>query len=261
MDTQRIEELVDLKGKAAVVTGGGTGIGQAIAIALAQAGAAVMIAESNLDAAYETIGEIRERGGYAEAMVADAGNPDDARRVMEETVVRFGALDILVNSAATFSFSAALSKIEGLWSKTLSSHVKGVYYSCTAAAQCMMQLGRGGRIINIASLDAMEPTSALPAGNGQNSVAQLTKALSVEYDPYKITVNALAPGVVRKLDTQMQGVSITGPSASSPEITGGQPLADSPLERVGSLDELATVVLFLVSDAGEQITGNLVTVG
>lgn len=259
MDTQRIEELVDLKGKVAVVTGGALGIGQAIAMALADVGAAVMIADSNLDAAYQTIGEIRERGGYAEALYADMCSAEDARRIMDEVAGRFGALDILVNSAATFSFSAALCEIQELWSKTLSAHVKGVFYYSHAAAQKMAQTGRGGRIINIASMDAMRPAPHPVLGDTRgNSVAQITKALALEFGAYKVTANALAPGIVQTPSIQFQAEAMRTVNRSHDYLM--TPLADLPRDQVGGAEEIATTVLFLVSDAGADITGNLVVV-
>ncbi len=259
MDTQRIEELVDLKGKVAVVTGGAIGIGQAIAMTLADVGAAVMIADSNLDAAYQTIGEIRERGGYAEALYADSCSADDARRITDEVAECFGALDILVNSAATFSFSAALCEIQELWSRTLSAHVKGVFYYSHAAAQKMVQIGRGGRIINIASMDAMRPAPHPVLGETRgNSVAQITKALALEFGPYRVTANALAPGVIQTPSMQVQAVGMRSVNRPHEDIIG--PLPEEPRSQVGGAEELATTVLFLVSEAGADITGNLVVV-
>lgn len=257
MDTQRIEELVDLKGKAAVVTGGGKGIGQAIAMALADVGAAVMIADRNLNAAYRTIGEIREMGGYAEAIFADACSADDARNVIEQTCGRWGAVDILINAAATFSFSPALTQIHDLWERTLSTYVKGVAFYSQAAAQKMIQAGRGGRIVNVASIDAMRASSPY-ADNPFASVAQLTKSMAVEFGTSKINVNAVASGLIRTPGVQMQTVNKSARSLDDITYTVTAPPA---LERVGTAEEIATVVLFLVSDAGEKVTGNLVTIG
>ena len=260
MDTQTIEELVDLKGKAAVVTGGAKGIGKLVALALAHSGAAVMIADSNLDAAYETVAEIKERGGYAEAMLADACSMEDAHRVAQVTVDRLGALDILVNTSATFSFSPVLPTVEGLWSKVLSSHVKGVYYYCDAAAREMIGVGRGGRIVNIASLEAMKPP-AQPVSDDvtESSVAIISKALAIEYGPHNINVNALAPGVVHTPAIQRQSVgSSKSARGSLDEISKSLPPPQ--VEGFDKADEIVTAVLFLVSDAAENVTGNLAVV-
>lgn len=261
MDTQTIEELVDLTGKAAIVTGGAMGIGQTVAFALAELGAAVIIADRNLDAAQETVAEIERRGGYAEAMAADACSMQDARRVVLSTVERLGGLDILVNAAATFSYSPALREIEGLWQRTLTAHVQGVYYYCQAAAEEMIRSGSDGRIVNIASLDAMKSVSERTSeDNDANSVSAVTKLLSVEYAPYEITVNALAPGQTRKPVAQAQVVSVPKPGHPSPDELARTAESGISIEQTGDLEELATVVLFLVSDAGRQVTGNLVVV-
>ncbi len=261
MDTQTIEELVDLTGKAAIVTGGATGIGQTVALALADLGAGVMIADSNLAAAQETVAEIEKRGGYAEAMAADACSMQDAQRVVHSTVERLGGLDILVNAAAMFSFSPALREIEGLWQRTLGAHVKGVYYYCQAAAEEMIRASSDGRIINIASLDAMQsPSEGNQEDAGVNSVSAVTKLLSVEYAPYEITVNALAPGRTRKPVAQVQVASTPKPVSPSPDELARTTESGIWVEQTGDLEELATVVLFLVSDAGKHVTGNLVVV-
>ena len=256
MDTQRIEELVDLKGKAAVVTGGGTGIGQAVAMALADVGAAVMIADRNLDAAYRTVGEIRELGGYAEAMQADACSAEDAQRVAARAVERFGGLDILVNAAATFSFSTELPQIQDLWSKTLSAHTKGVFFYSQAAAQRMIEAGRGGRIVNVASMEAMNHVGH-PSNSTANNVAQLTKALAVEYGSYQISVNAVAPSMIKTQSLQAQVASLR-PEPTLVEARYAQ--REAQVERTIDVGEIATVVLFLASDAGGQVTGNLVVI-
>src|SRR2546428_4750611 len=108
MTKQSIAQIFDLTGKAAIVTGGAMGIGEAIALRLAEAGASVMIADINLEAAHKVVDQIKTVGGRAEAIYANAGSADDARKVAQATVEAFGRLDILVNNAAIFPFSPAL---------------------------------------------------------------------------------------------------------------------------------------------------------
>ncbi len=262
MNTQTIEEHVDLTGKTAIITGGATGIGQAIAMALAEYGAAVMIADNDLDTAYETVNAIRSKGGLALAIDVDMGNQEDAEIAIEATVKCFGGLDILVNAASQFSFSPALAEIEPLWHRTLISHVKGVARFCQAAAEEMIERGHGGRIINIASPDAMRPAPGPDIYDpGEMSVALLSKRLAEEFAPNGITVNALAPSLVQRADGQMQAVGLFRAAGGSPQeaLRPSSP-EHSPGQVVGG-DEVATVVLFLVSPAGENITGNLVSIG
>jgi NAD(P)-dependent dehydrogenase (short-subunit alcohol dehydrogenase family) len=262
MDTQTIEELVDLTGKAAVVVGGAMGIGQMIANALAKSGAAVMIADGNADAAHHVVEEIGERGGYAEAMLADACNAEDAVRVAQVTVDRMGSLDILVNTAATFSFSRTLPQVESLWSRVLSAHVKGVYYYCDAVAREMIRAGRGGRIVNIASMEAMRPP-AQPASNGatDNGVAVLSKAVALKFGSYGIRANALAPSLAEPPIVQVQMASLAKSPNQSLEAISRETQSRLTVDQIRGADDLVTAVLFLVSDAAADVTGNLVVVG
>src|SRR5574340_1238409 len=122
MNTQTIEENIDLTGKTAIVAGGAAGIGQVIATTLAEYGAAVMIADRDLDTAYETVNAIRSKGGQALAVELDQSDETDADVAVETTVKCFASLDILVNAASQFSFSPALAEIDELWRRTLISH-------------------------------------------------------------------------------------------------------------------------------------------
>jgi NAD(P)-dependent dehydrogenase (short-subunit alcohol dehydrogenase family) len=146
-----------------------------------------------------------------------------------------------------------------LWSKTLSAHVKGVFIYSQAAAQKMVQMGRGGRIINIASMDAMRPSPHPVLGeSGGNSVAQITKALALEFGPFKITANALAPGIAQTPSFEVQAVGFKSANRMQDFISSQLP--DPPRDRMGGAEEIATTVLFLVSEAAASITGNLVVV-
>ncbi len=151
MGTQSIAEIYDLKGKAAIVTGGAMGIGEAIASRLAEAGASVMIADISQEAANTVVEKIKSAGGKAESIYADAGSADDAKKVVQATVQAFGRLDILINNAGIYPFSPALQTNEALWDKVLGINLKGVFFYTQAAAQQMIQEGHGGKIVNIAS--------------------------------------------------------------------------------------------------------------
>jgi 2-deoxy-D-gluconate 3-dehydrogenase len=120
METQSIMQIYDLKGKAAIVTGGAMGIGEAIASRLAEAGASVMIADISLETANKVVERIKSKGGKAAAIYADAGSVDDAQKTVQATVDAFGRLDILVNNAGIYPFSPALQTSEVLWDKVLS---------------------------------------------------------------------------------------------------------------------------------------------
>jgi 2-deoxy-D-gluconate 3-dehydrogenase len=247
-----IAQLFDLTGKVAIVTGGAMGIGQGIALRLAEAGAAVMITDINLEAANNTVNQIRSKGGKAEAIKADASSVADARRTVQETVRAFGRLDILVNNAGIYPFAPALQMTEEHWDKVLDINLKGLFFYSQAAAQEMMNEGHDGKIINIASIDALYPTGNLVHYDAsKGGVVMVTKALALELGPHNIRVNAIAPGGI-----QTSGAS--GPAASDEFMQAF--ISKIPLRRMGAPDDIARVVLFLASGASDYMAGSLVVV-
>lgn len=247
-----IAQLFDLTGKVAIVTGGAMGIGQGIAFRLAEAGAAVMISDINLQAADDTAGQIRARGGKAKAVKADASSVADAKRVVQETVQAFGHLDILVNNAGIYPMTPALEVTEALWDKVLDINLKGLFFYTQAAAQEMIKEGHAGKIVNIASIDALHPTGNLVHyDSSKGGVVMLTKSLALEFGPRNITINAIAPGGI-----QTPGA---GGSAVPDEVIKGFE-AKIPMRRMGIPDDIAKVALFLASGASDYMTGSLLVV-
>ena len=255
MTTQQnpsIAQLFDLTGKAAIVTGGAMGIGRGIALRLAEAGAGVLITDINLEAANNTVNQIRSKGGKAEAIKADASSVADAKRTVQETVRAFGRLDIIVNNAGIYPFAPALQMTEELWDKVLDINLKGLFFYSQAAAQEMMNEGHGGKIINIASIDALHPTGNLVHYDAsKGGVVMVTKALALELGPHNIMVNAIAPGGI-----QTPGAS--GPVTSDEFLQAF--ISRIPLRRVGVPDDIAKAVFFLASGASDYMTGSLVVV-
>lgn len=249
---QSIAQLFDLAGKVAIVTGGAMGIGQGIAFRLAEAGAAVMIVDVNLEAAEVTVSKIRVEGGKAKAIKADASSVADARRTVQETVRVFGRLDILVNNAGVYPFAPALEVTEALWDKVVDINLKGLFFYSQAAAQEMVNEGHAGKIINMASIDAMHPTGNLVHYDAsKGGVVMVTKALALEFGPRGISINAIAPG------------GIQTPGASSPSTSDEMIQAFAariPMRRMGVPDDIAKVALFLASNASDYMTGSVVVV-
>jgi len=261
MTPQSIAEIFDLKGKAAIVTGGAMGIGEAIALQLAEAGASVMIADISLEAANKVVDQIKSRGGKAEAIYADAGSASDARKVAQATVDTFGRLDILVNNAGIYPFSPALETTEALWDKVLGINLKGVFFFAQAAAQQMIKVGHGGKIINIASIDALHPTGNLVHYDAsKGGVVMVTKSLALEFGPHKINVNAIAPGSIQTPGGQAQSAAILKATSMPSEELMKAFTARIPLRRTGEPADIAKVVLFLASSASDYMTGSLVVV-
>ncbi|MBV9510871.1 MAG: SDR family NAD(P)-dependent oxidoreductase, partial [Caulobacteraceae bacterium] len=158
MSEPSLQQLLDLSGKAALVTGGARGIGAAIASRLAQAGAAVMISDLNGVQAEETAAALRAAGGKAAAIEADVSQPQTATRSVAATVEAFGSLDILVNNAGVFSFCPIEDIEESRWRQTQAVNADAVFFHCQAAVKQMRAGGRGGAIVNIASMSGIRPT-------------------------------------------------------------------------------------------------------
>jgi 2-dehydro-3-deoxy-D-gluconate 5-dehydrogenase len=261
MTTQNIAEIFDLTGKAAIVTGGAMGIGEGIVLRLAEAGAAVMIADINLEAANKVADKIKTQGGKAEAIFADASSANDAQKVAQATVDAYGRLDILVNNAGIFPFSPALETTEALWDKVLGINLKGVFFYAQAAALQMIKSGYGGKIVNIASIDALHPTGNLVHYDAsKGGVVMVTKALALELGPHKISVNAIAPGAIETPGAQAGTAATLQAIGMSPEELTKAFTARIPLGRSGEPDDIAKVVLFLASAASDYMTGSLVVV-
>lgn len=261
MATQSNKQLLDLTGKAAIVTGGALGIGQAISVRLAEAGAAVIIADVNLDAAQQTADQIKMEGSQALALRADAASVADAEATAQAAVNAFGRLDILVNNAGIFPFSPALQISEALWDKVMGVNLKGAFFYSQAAARRMIETGKGGKIVNIASIDALRPTGNLVHyDSSKGGVVMLTKSLAVELGPRKINVNAIAPGGIQTPGAETQTATILAATGKSPDELFKSFIPRVPLGRMGEPDDIAKVALFLASSAADYITGSLIVV-
>jgi len=255
-----IAQLFDLSGKGAIVTGGGMGIGRAIVMRLAEAGAAVMIVDIDMDAAGKVVQRVKEKGGKAEAIRADIRSLADAKKVAEATVQAFGSLDILVNNAGIYPISSALETTEELWDRTLDINLKGTFFFSQAAAREMMKAKRGGRIINMASMDAVHPMGEVAHYSAsKGGVLSLTKALALEWGPHGIIVNAVAPGTIWTPGSEKLRVEQEA-AGKDPQELLKKFLTRWPLGRPGEADDVAKVVLFYASEAANYVTGTMLAV-
>ena len=260
MSNKTIAELFNLKGNGAIVTGAGMGIGQAIAFRLAEAGAAVTITDIDLEAANKTVEQIIASGGTAQAIQADASSSDDAVRVTEATVKAFGSIDILVNNAGIFPHASVLDISEEMWDRVLDINVKGVYFYSRAAATEMIKAGHGGKIVNMASMEGLHPRQDLAHYvTSKAGVVMLTQALALELAPHNILVNAIAPGGILTPGTVAQRATLKSSGKSLREIYDNF-MSRLPLGRMGEPDDVAKVVLFMVSAAADYMTGSIILV-
>ncbi len=263
MAYKNIAQMFDLTGKTALVTGAAMGIGQGIAERLAEAGAVVVLVDLNAEKGKAAAEEIKKKGRKAEFIQADAGKPVDIEKAVEFAVKAFGGLDILVNNAGIFPFSPALSLSEELWDKVMNVNLKGAFLFAQKAARKMATGRKGGRIVNIASIDAIHPSGNLAHYDAsKGGMMMLTKSLALEWTKSGILVNAVAPGSIATPGVA-QGAATMAAAGMRPEQMEEMLKtfnARIPLGRAGDPDEIAKVVLFLASDAASYMTGETVVV-
>jgi 2-deoxy-D-gluconate 3-dehydrogenase len=196
-----ILEKFQLDERVALVTGASTGLGAAIAVALAGAGAQVAC-HGNTRSPDATCEQINNAGGAAQAISGDLSRPDTAKKLVNETLERFGRLDILVNNAGTIRRAPAVEYSEEDWATVLEVNLSSVFRLSQLAGRWMIENGRGGKIVNIASLLSFQGGVTVPAyAASKGGVAQLTKALANEWAKHGINVNAIAPGYMRTTNT------------------------------------------------------------
>jgi NAD(P)-dependent dehydrogenase (short-subunit alcohol dehydrogenase family) len=241
------EAEMKLKGRVAIVTGAGQGIGRAIAMALAKEGAVVAIADIDITRAQAVAQAIGRDGGQAAAIQADVANNMSAAKMIEETVARHGALDILVNNVGIISYMPLLELTEDEWAHLLHVNLTGTFLCSQHAAKAMLRSKRGV-IINISSISAELPEpDCVHYGVSKAGVAYLTKTFALALGKENIRVVAVAPGTIRTPRNQER--------LSRPGVEERR-LMMIPLNRIGDPKEIADAVVFLASDEARYITGS-----
>jgi 2-deoxy-D-gluconate 3-dehydrogenase len=239
----------DLTGKTALVTGANTGIGQAIAVALAQAGADVAVAGRSEPT--ETLDLIAATGRKAVNIKADLSSIEPVGRVIDEAVAGLGKVDILVNNAGIIRRDDLLAFSEADWDAVIDTNLKTLFFLSQAAARGMVEQGRG-KIVNIASLLTFQGGIRVPSyAAAKSGVAGVTKAMANELAPKGVQVNAIAPGYITTNNTA---------ALVADETRNRQILERIPTGRWGNPQDIAGAAVFLASPASDYVTGQVLAV-
>ena len=245
--------LLDLTGQTAFVTGAAQGLGRAIALRLADAGANIVVSARRPDAGEQVAEEIRASGGKAISVVNEVTDTSQIEPSLDQATQAFGGVDILVNVAGGMHpFQSFLEVTEETVKSTLDRNLTGTYFLCQAVAKRLIAAGKPGRIVNIASTASVRPDFQLAAYNASKAaLMQFTRSIAIELAPHKIIVNAVVPGPVRTTNTEWIYDDPVWAEAIKQRVPLGHP-ADP--------DDVAGAVLFMASNAAAHITGAQIVV-
>lgn len=251
MKEQMIPHSLSLEGRVAIITGGTSGIGRALSLGLADAGADVIATARRQQQVDETADEIEALGRQALRLVSDVCDRSSLEAVLAATLQRFGKVDILINCAGRIKRTPTLTMPEHEWAAILDTNLTGTLRACQIFGRSMLERGYG-RIVNIASLNSFVALNEVAAyAASKAGVTSLTRSLAVEWSKRGVTVNAIAPGVFRtELNAQLLD--------STPR--GQELLMRTPMGRFGKTEELVGAAIFLASDAASFVTGQTLVV-
>ncbi len=254
MTARTVQQLFDLTGKTALVTGGSRGLGLQMAHALGEAGAKIMLSSRKAEDLEQATAELQAAGIDARWIAADCSKEEDTRRLADETLHRMGAVDILVNNAGASWGAPAEDHPVAAWDKVMNLNVRGYFILSQQIARSYMIPKKAGRIINIASIAGLggNPTAmkTIAYNTSKGAVINFTRALAGEWGIYGINVNAICPGFFR---TKMAEVLID-------TLGEDNMAAHAPLKRIGDDEDLKGLCLLYATDAGKHITGQWMAV-
>ncbi|WP_407921162.1 SDR family NAD(P)-dependent oxidoreductase [Brevibacillus migulae] len=241
----------DLHGKTAIVTGAGRGIGKALALGLAEAGANIAAVARTAADVEQTVAEAREKGVRACTIQADLTATGAADAIVQETVEQLGGLHILVNNAGMNIRSKALDVTEEEWDRVVDLDLKATFFMTQAAGRYMVEQ-RYGRIVNIASVGGLVALrTGVAYGASKAGVIHMTRVLSLEWSKFGVCINTIAPWYFR--------TPLTEKLLEDPQYVA-EILRQTPMERIGELEDLIGPTVFLSSDAAAYITGQTIAV-
>jgi NAD(P)-dependent dehydrogenase (short-subunit alcohol dehydrogenase family) len=252
--TRSIQQLFDLSGKTALVTGGSRGLGLQLAQALGEAGAKIMLSSRKAEDLQDTAAELKAAGIAVDWIAADCAKEADIRSLADQTIQRFGHVDILVNNAGAAWGAPAEDHPLDAWDKVMNLNIRGYFILSQQIAKHSMIARRSGRIINVASIAGLggnpPDMTTLAYNTSKGAVVNFTRALGCEWGKYNITVNAICPGFFPSKMT-----------AGTFKAIGADKLAaHAPLGRLGDDEDLKGLCVLYASDAGKHITGQWLAV-
>lgn len=252
-----LKDLINLDGKGAIVTGGAMGIGLAISHRLAEAGAAVLLADINAKEAKKASGELRSYGCDVQFLKCDVTKEANVKDMIAGAIKKLGGIDILVNNAGIYPRKPLVEMTGEDFERVISVNLTGTFFCSRYAAQEMISKQKGGCIINIASIEALHPSSTgMSAYNAsKGGVLMLTKSMARELGQHDIRVNAIAPGAVKTRGI-LSHTEISSDRTQLKELKSF--ISRIALGRMGDADDIAKVALFLASDLADYITGDLI---
>lgn len=252
-----LQKLIDLQGKTAIVTGGAMGIGFGIAYRLAEAGANVVIADLNEEVGNKAVEELTADGFKVTFIKTDVSSEDGVKRATDFAVKTYDGIDILINNAGIYPIIPVMQMTPADFEKILAVNLKSVFLFTKTVSEVMIKQGRGGKIINITSIDAIHPSSVGLAvyDASKHGLWGFTKNTALELAPHNIQVNAIAPG----------GVATPGTGAGQPATPEIEEILKKflqkiPMKRMGEPDDIGKAALFLASDLSSYMTGSQIVV-
>ena len=245
-------EIFNLKGKSGIVTGGGSGIGKAIAKGLVQAGAEAVIAGRHLERLERAAKEIQSFGGPVVPVQTDISKMEDIRHLVDQAVKTFGKIDFLFNNAGAIRRGPSEDFTEKDWDEVVTANLRGPFFLAQAVARVMIAQKRKGKIVNTSSLMAVQGGKGVPAYTAsKGGLAQVTKSMANDWAKYNILVNAIGPGWVKTELTE---------ALQQDKERYSQILGRIPLGRWADPEDLVGAAVFLASDASDYITGQTIFV-
>ena len=240
-----------LKGKVALITGASRGIGEAVALGLAQAGADLAIASRKLPDLERVAAEVAKTGRKCLPVAAHVGRVEEINNLVKKVVEQFGKIDVLVNNAATNpTMAQAIDVDERAWDSIMNLNLKGLFFLSQAVARVMKEKG-GGKIINVSSIAGISPDMLPIYSISKAAVIMATKVMAMQWAQYKIQANCIAPGLTKTKFSEALW--------NNPDILK-HAMASTPMMRVGDPEEMVGGILYLASDASSYVTGQVIAI-